>query len=247
MFETFFYQPILNLLIFIYNVVPGHDFGVAIIILTIIIKLALLPLSKKSLNSQKALQELQPKIEEIKKKYKDKKEEMSKAMITLYKNNKVNPISSCLPLIIQMPFLFAVFRVFRNGFENGSMDLIYPFITKPETINYISFFGTDLSKKNVIIAILAGVAQFWQTKMMATKKPAIKSAGSKDENMMAIMNKQMIYFMPLFTIFIGMSFPGGLALYWLTTTVITALQQIFLFKKNKKAEVEVIESKIIKD
>ena len=247
MFETFFYQPILNLLIFIYNVVPGHDFGVAIIILTIIIKLALLPLSKKSLNSQKALQELQPKIEEIKKKYKDKKEEMSKAMMTLYKNNKVNPISSCLPLIIQTPFLFAVFRVFRNGFENGSMDLIYPFITKPETINYISFFGTDLSKKNVIIAILAGVAQFWQTKMMATKKPAIKSAGSKDENMMAIMNKQMIYFMPLFTIFIGMSFPGGLALYWLTTTVITALQQIFLFKKNKKAEVEVIESKIIKD
>ena len=247
MFETFFYQPILNLLIFIYNVVPGHDFGVAIIILTIIIKLALLPLSKKSLNSQKALQELQPKIEEIKKKYKDKKEEMSKAMITLYKNNKVNPISSCLPLIIQMPFLFAVFRVFRNGFENGSMDLIYSFIARPETINYISFFGTDLSKKNVIIAILAGVAQFWQTKMMATKKPAIKSAGSKDENMMAIMNKQMIYFMPLFTIFIGMSFPGGLALYWLTTTVITALQQIFLFKKNKKAEVEVIESKIIKD
>jgi len=247
MFETFFYQPILNLLIFIYNVVPGHDFGVAIIILTIIIKLALLPLSKKSLNSQKALQELQPKIEEIKKKYKDKKEEMSKAMMTLYKNNKVNPLSSCLPLIIQMPFLFAVFRVFRNGFENGSMDLIYPFITKPETINYISFFGTDLSKKNVIIAILAGVAQFWQTKMMTTKKPAIKSAGSKDENMMAIMNKQMIYFMPVFTVFISMSFPGGLALYWLTTTVITALQQIFLFKKNKKAEVEVIESKIIKD
>ncbi len=247
MFETFFYQPILNLLIFIYNVVPGHDFGVAIIILTIIIKLALLPLSKKALNSQKALQELQPKIEEIKKKYKDKKEEMSKAMITLYKNNKVNPLSSCLPLIIQMPFLFAVFRVFRNGFENGSMDLIYSFIKRPEIINYISFFGTDLSEKNVILAILAGVAQFWQTKMMMTRKPAIKSAGSKDENMMAIMNKQMLYFMPIFTVFISMSFSGGLALYWLATTILTALQQIFLFKKDKKAEVEVIESKIIKD
>ena len=206
MFETFFYQLILNLLIFIYNIVPGHDFGVAVIILTIIIKIVLLPLSKKALNSQKALQELQPKIEEIKKKYKDKKEEMSKAMMMLYKNNKVNPLSSCLPLIIQMPFLFAVFRVFRDGFENGSMDLIYPFITRPEAINYISFFGTDLSKKNVIIAVLAGVAQFWQTKMMMSKKPAIKSAGSKDENMMAIMNKQMLYFMPIFTIFISMSF-----------------------------------------
>ena len=164
-------------------------------------------------------------------------------MMGLYKNNKVNPLSSCLPLIIQMPFLFAVFRVFRDGFENGSMDLIYSFVARPEAINYISFFGTDLSQKNVIIAVLAGVAQFWQTKMMMTKKPAIKSAGSKDENMAAIMNKQMLYFMPIFTIFIGMSFPGGLALYWLATTVLTALQQMFLFKQKK---VEVVEE-VIKD
>jgi len=120
MFQTFFYQPILNLLVFLYNIVPGNDLGLAIIALTIIIKLILLPLSKKSLKSQKALQDLQPKVEELKRKYKGKKEELGRAMMGLYKDNKVNPMSSCLPLLIQMPFLYAVFWVFRDGFAGES-------------------------------------------------------------------------------------------------------------------------------
>ena len=147
---TLFYKPVLNLLVFLYNIIPGHDLGIAIILLTVIIKLILLPLSKKSLKSQKAMQELQPKIDEIKRKYKDKKEEMSRAMMSLYKENKVNPFSSCLPLIIQLPFLLAVFRVFRNGFNNSSLALVYSFIHKPEVINSISFGFVDLSAKNNI-------------------------------------------------------------------------------------------------
>ncbi|MEA3449836.1 MAG: YidC/Oxa1 family membrane protein insertase [Patescibacteria group bacterium] len=242
MFETIFYQPILNLLVFLYNTVPGNDLGIAIIILTIIIKLLLFPLSKTAITSQKALQELQPKLEELKVKYKDKREEMSKAMMKLYKENKVNPLSSCLPLLIQLPFLWAVFRVFRNGFENGSLDLVYSFISRPESINYISLGFIDLSVRNIPIALLAGAAQFWQTKMMMAKKPQIKSPGAKDENMMAIMNKQMMYFMPVLTIIIGIQFPGGLALYWLITTILTGVQQYYLFNQEKKG-VEIIESK----
>jgi len=233
MFQTFFYQPILNLLVLIYNLIPGHDLGIAIILLTIIIKLLLFPLSKKSIESQKKLQELQPKINEIKEKYKDKKEEMGKAMMELYKKDKVNPLSSCFPLLIQMPFLFAVFRVFRNGFSASNLILVYGFIHKPEIINMISFGFIDLSKPQIVIAVLAGLAQFWQSKMMITKRPEIKSDGAKDEDMMAIMNKQMVYFMPLMTIFIGMSFPGGLALYWLTNTLISGIQQMYLFKKKE--------------
>jgi len=233
MFQTFFYQPILNLLVFLYNIIPGNDLGVAIILLTIIIKLILLPLSKKSLQSQKALQDLQPKIEEIKNKYKDKKEEMSKAMMQLYKENKVNPLSSCLPLLIQMPFLFAVFRVFRNGLNGESLNLVYSFIYKPDSIHYISFGFLNLSEKNIVLAILAGAAQFWQAKMMSTKKPAIKSDGSKDESMAAIMNKQMLYFMPVLTVMIAAQFPAGLALYWLVTTLLTVVQQLYLMRKPK--------------
>ena len=235
-FQTIFYQPVLNLLVFLYDIVPGNDLGVAIVLLTIIIKLILLPLSRQSIKSQKSLQDLQPKIDEIKKKYADKKEEMGRAMMALYKENKVNPFSSCLPLIIQMPFLFAVFRVFRDGFTNGSLDLVYSFISRPETINTVSLGFIDLSARNIPIAVLAGLAQYWQAKMMMTKKATVHTEGSKDEDMMAMMNKQMIYFMPALTIFIGMSFPGGLALYWLVTTVLTGVQQLYIFKQKQTTD-----------
>lgn len=235
MFQTLFYQPILNLLVFLYNIIPGHDIGIAIILLTITIKLLLLPLSKKSIKSQKSLQDLQPKIEEIKKKYKGQQEEMGRKMMELYKENKVNPFSSCLPLLIQMPFLIAVFQVFKSEFNTETLNLVYSFISRPDAIEQMSFLG-DMGQKNALFAVLAGLAQFWQSKMMMTKRPQPKVEGSKDEDMMAIMNKQMLFVMPIMTIVIGMSFPGGLALYWLTTTLLQVLQQHFLFKKPTKEE-----------
>ncbi len=252
MFQTLFYQPILNLVIWLYNVIPGHDLGIVIIVLTIIIKLVLWPLSKQAIKSQKSLQDLQPKIEEIKKKYKDKKEEMGKAMMGLYKENKVNPLSSCLPLLVQLPFLWAVFQVFREGFEEGALELVYPFISKPEVVNNISFGIFDLSKPNIFLAVLAGAAQFWQVKMMMTKKAPIKTPGAKDENMMAMMNKQMLYFMPALTVFIGLTLPGGLSLYWFITTLLTALQQLIVFKQDGKddknnKDKKIIEGEVVKE
>ncbi len=235
-FQTIFYQPILNLLVFLYNIIPGHDIGLAIIAMTIIIKLALLPLSKQSIKSQKALQDLQPKIDELKKKLANNKEAQAKAMMDLYKQEKVNPFSSCLPLLIQLPFLWAVFRVFRDGLNGASLALVYPFITRPETINHISFGLVDLSKPNVVLAVLAGLAQFWQAKMMTTKRAEIKNGAAKDEDMMAIMNKQMLYIMPVLTVFIGITLPGGLSLYWFTLTMLTALQQLYIFKKKSKEQ-----------
>lgn len=228
-FNTFFYQPIFNLLVFLYNIIPGHDLGVAIILLTIIIKLALLPLSKQSIKSQKAMQELQPKIDEIKVKY-PKKEEQAKAMMELYKNEKINPFSSCLPLLIQLPFLWAVFKVFRAGLSNGSLNMVYSFLHRPEALNPIFFGFLNLSVPNIYLAVLAGAAQFWQAKMLPIKKSEVKGEGTQDESMTVIMNKQMIYFMPLLTFFMCLKFPAGLALYWFVTTVLTAAQQIYIFK-----------------
>jgi len=234
MFQTFFYQPIFNLLIFLYDFIPGHDLGVVIIVLTIIIKLILFPLSKQSIKSQKALQDLQPKIDELKKKYADNKEEMGRAMMELYKQNKVNPFSSCLPLLIQLPFLYAVFMVFRAGLKNGSLSMVYSFIPKPESINPIAFGFVNLSAPNIVLAVAAGLAQFWQAKMMMTRKAELDVKESQDENMMAMMNKQMLYFMPALTVFIGMTLPGGLSLYWFITTALTALQQLYIFKHQEK-------------
>jgi len=162
----------------------------------------------------------------------------------LYKDNKVNPMSSCLPLLIQMPFLYAVFWVFRDGFAGESLDLVYSFISRPEAIDTVSLGFIDLANKQPVIAILAGAAQYWQTKMLMAKRPEVKNKGAKDENMAAIMNKQMIYFMPAITVFIGMSFPGGLALYWLVTTVLTGVQQLYVFKDKEKKD-EIIEAEVI--
>jgi YidC/Oxa1 family membrane protein insertase len=230
LFKTVFYEPIFNLLIFLYNIVPGSDLAIAIILLTIIIKLILYPLSRKSIESQKSLQELQPKIEEIKKQYGDDREKMGKEMMQLYKDHKVNPLSSCLPLLLQLPFLIAVFHVFRNGFEEKALEMVYPFISTPEVVNSV----IELSSPNWYLALLAGGAQYFQTKMMMSDKPQIQSSGSKDESMAAIINKQMMYFMPLITVFIGLTLPGGVALYLLVVTLLTILQQKLVFGNKKK-------------
>jgi len=231
LFNQLLYAPLFNLLVFFYNIIPGNDIGIAIILLTIAIKLILLPLSIKSTKSQKALQDLQPKMEEIKKQYKDKKEEQAKALMELYKSEKVNPLSSCFPLIIQLPFLIAVFQILRTGFKEESLEMVYPFISRPEVLNSMSF-GVNLADPNVVLAFLAGAAQYWQTKMLMHKKQPVKASGAKSENMTAIMNKQMMYMMPVLTIFIGVSLPGGLTLYWLATTLLMVAQQKLMFKKT---------------
>lgn len=236
LFNTIFYQPLFNLLVWFYNIIPGHDVGVAIVLLTILIKLILYPFSLQAIRAQKSLAELQPKIEELKVKYKDKKEEMSKAMMDLYREHKVNPLSSCLPILIQLPFLIAVYQVFIHGLSSQGLENLYSFVANPGHINAVSFGILDLSKPNIILAILAGAAQFWQAKMMPRQKPPQKVPGSKDEGMAAMMNKQMLYFMPAITVFIGATLPGGLTFYWFLTTLLTALQQHFYLKKDKKAD-----------
>jgi YidC/Oxa1 family membrane protein insertase len=235
MFTTIFYQPILNLLVWIYNFLPGHDIGLAVIILTIIIKAVFWPLSGKAVKSQRAMQLLQPKIDALKQKYPkpEDREAMTKEMMALYKEEKINPFSSCLPLLIQLPFLWAIFRVFRDELLGKASGLIYPFIFNPGPLNVMAFGFLDFSKSNVVLAVLAGAAQFFQAKMMPMQKPAVKGDGAKDESMAVMMNKQMLYIFPVLTVMICLSLPSGLAFYWLITTLLTILQQVLVFKKQK--------------
>lgn len=245
------YRPILNLLIYIYNIIPGNDMGIAIILLTVFIKLALYPLSYKSIKAQREMQEIQPLMEEIKKKYKDQKDKMAKELMALYKKHKVNPMGSCLPLLIQFPFLIAVYRVFLHISDPETLDLLYPFVHNPGSIN-TTFLGLiNLAEPYIMLAILVGAVQFWQTKMMIhTKQP--KVAGAQDESVMANMNKQMMYFMPVMTVVIGFKLPSGLILYWLITTILTIAQQYIFFKKHHQpitagGEEQVIEGEKIEE
>jgi len=235
LFTILFYQPVLNLLVWFYNILPGHDMGIVIIALTILVKLILWPLSQKSLKSQQAINRLQPKIKEIQDKYKDDKEKQGQALMNLYRQEKINPASSCLPLLIQLPLLWAVFMVFRDGLSNQSLSLVYPFISRPELLK-TTFFGIiDLAKSSKILAVVTGLTQFLQTKISARYTMPTKGSKSQTENFAVMMNKQMMFMMPLMTVVICWTLPSGLAMYWLLSSAITIFQQLYWFKKSSKS------------
>lgn len=228
------YQPIFNLFFVIYNLIPGHDAGIVIILITLLVRFVLYPFYKKQVQAQKSMQDLQPKIQEAREKYKDDKEAQAKALMDVYKENKVNPFSSCLPVLIQLPLFLAVYQVLRDGLTKPeSLDLLYGFVTRPEMVNP-NFLGLiNLAQPNIVMAVLAGLAQFWQAKMLMATKPVVKSQGSKDEDTMAMMNKQMTYIMPIVIVIIGIKLPSGLALYWLISTLFMVGQQYIAFRKTK--------------
>jgi len=240
LYNSVLYEPLFNILIFFYNIVPIKDIGFAIILITILVRVLLYPLSKSSIESQKKLQELKPQIDELKAKHKEDKEAFGRATMELYKREKINPASSCLPLLIQLPILIAVYQVFRLGLSNGSFDVLYSFVSHPGTINNMFLGFVNLAEPNTILALLAGASQYIQSKMIMNIKGGKENKEVKGNNIADAMGKQMLYVMPLFTIFIGMSLPSGLVLYWLVSIVLTVLQQHLIFSKKKEAEIEVV-------
>jgi YidC/Oxa1 family membrane protein insertase len=223
-FNEVLYRPILNLLIFLYNIIPGQDFGIAIILLTILIKVVFLPLSLKTLRSQKQMQDIQPKIKELQEKHKDDKQAQGQAVMQLYKENNVNPLSGCLPLLVQIPILLAFYRVLMNGFKPETLDLLYSFVARPETMNTITLNFLDLSLKNPALALITGGLQFIQM-----RKTSRKTAGAGNDQA-AMMTKQMMYFFPIMIVVIAWNLPAGLVLYWTTNTIFSIFEQTLVFK-----------------
>jgi YidC/Oxa1 family membrane protein insertase len=224
-FNIFIYQPLFNALILLYQYLPGRDFGLAILALTFLIRLILYPLSLQAIRSQKALADLQPKIKEIQQKFKDDRQAQGRAMMELYRKEKINPFSGCLPLILQLPILIALWRIFFKV-EALNFKHLYPFIPHPGEINPWFLGKIDLSLPHPFLAILAGIFQFWQGKMLAPQKTTFKKSDFSQ-----LLQKQMLYFFPIFTILILLKFPSALALYWLSTTIFSILQQYLVLKK----------------
>ena len=239
-FENVLYQHLFNGLIYLYQVIPGKDLGIAIIVLTLLIKTLLYPLEAKAIKSQRALSESQPKIKEIQEKYKNDKEKQTKEILEFYKREKINPFSGCLPLLIQLPILIALFRLFYSGLNSDQFQLLYSFVPYPGEISTYFLGVINLANPVWFLAILAGVLQFFQTKAMLartsqTKKKAKKTGGKKGEsmgdNITEIMQKQMQFFLPIFTVMILFRLPGALGLYWATMSCFTITQQYIIKRK----------------
>lgn len=242
LFHTILYQPIFNAFIGLYNIIPGHDVGVVIFVITVVIRLVLYPLTNSSIKAQKSMQELQPKMDALKKQFGKDQQGLAAETMKLYREHKVNPFTSCLPMLIQLPILIALYLVLRDGLAGQNLaENLYSFVHNPGTVSQMTLGIFNLAKASIVLAALAGGAQFLQAKTMV-RKPAPKAAGEggKDENMMAMMNKQMLYLMPAMTFLIGMRLPAGLTLYWFLSTILMVGQQYFIFRKQPVAETAVV-------
>lgn len=226
-------QPLFNILVFFYNTISFGDFGVAIVLLTILIRLFLWPFSQKAIKAQKNLQDLQPKIKEVQQKYKDNKEEQAQALLGLYKENKVNPMGGCLPILIQLPILFALYRVFLNGLKPEYLENLYSFVSNPGMINPLFLGFIDLSQRSILLALIAGALQFFQSKMILPKVSLEGAPKRSDEMITQMISKQTMYFLPIMTVIISWRLPAGLPLYWALTTLFTIAQQFVIIKPKQ--------------
>ena len=224
-FYIIFYQPLFNLLILLTNYLPGHSFGLAIIVLTLIIRVILYPFQEKAIKSQIALQKIQPKIKEVQEKHKHDKEKQAKALMEIYKKEKFNPFSGFLLLLVQFPVLIALYRLFLKGLNPENFTYLYSFVQKPETINTI-FLNIDLTKPSILLAVLVGISQYLQTKWMSVR------SSSKDKQQKR--QQSMNYFLSAFIVMILLRVPSAVALYLLVSGLFAILQQEIVKRRIKK-------------
>lgn len=240
-----FYIPFYNVLIFFAWLANG-SVGWSIVLLTVLIRLVLLPSSIKAAKSATKMQTLQPKMNEIKEKYKGDQKKQNEEMMRLYKEEGASPFGACLPLLIQLPILLILYRVFTVGLDTSRYGLLYSFTPRPETLEPI-FLGINLAKPELwILPILAGVLQLILS-LMSMPKP-VKNKGGKVDPMQS-MTRQMTYLFPIMTVFIGRSIPAALTLYWVITTLFGIGQQWYVNRniKSQKSKVKSEEKETIKE
>ncbi|MEK7569433.1 MAG: YidC/Oxa1 family membrane protein insertase [Patescibacteria group bacterium] len=224
------YHPLLNILALLVFIIPGNNVGAAIVLLTILVKIILFPLSRRSIEGQAKMNKLAPELRKIKESGKGK-DEQARLTLELYKKNKANPFSGCLLLIIQIPIIFALYWVFYKGI-NFDPALLYSFVPSPG-VPHMLFLGINLAARSLALAVLAGASQYLQAHFMPRPAATLEETGSLSDSFAKSMRFQMKYFFPVMVAFIAYSISGAVALYWITSNIISTLQQIYL---NKKAE-----------
>jgi YidC/Oxa1 family membrane protein insertase len=205
-----------SLLNMIYNFsasVGFPNYGVAIILLTILIKTLIYPLTYKQMASMRKTIELQPKIKAIQEKHKDDKEKSNAAVMELYKEHKVNPMGGCLPIVVQLPILYALYSTLKNFPYEGSATSAHWFLG----YDLIRTYGF-ISPYHLLLPILAALTLYLQTK--------ITNPNTSDPT-----QKTMLYIMPVFSAYISATVPAGLALYWVTTNIVSILQQLYINRR----------------
>lgn len=224
-FQSIFFDPLFNALVLLTVWIPGHSLGWAIIVLTLIIRALLIPSAAQSIRHQHKLQQLQPELRKVQEEHKENREKQAAEILALYKRYDIHPVGSCIPMLIQLPVLISLFYVFRSGIDSSHFASLYSFVPEPAAVQTF-FLGIDLATKSVVLAVLAGVLQFIQTRMLVKSTYRHKP----EPGVQAMIQNQMLYFMPVLTVVIALGLPAALALYWVITTLFSIVQQYFLFR-----------------
>lgn len=232
LWDTLLYKPLVNILAFLVSVIPGGDVGLAVVILTILVKVLLFPLSQASIESQAKINKLSPEIAKIKKSGKTK-EEQAKMTFDLYKQNKTNPFSGCLLVLIQIPIIFALYYAFLKGM-NFDPARLYSFVTPPNNINMLFLGILDIGGKSLVLALCAGITQYFQASLMPKPQIDTTEVGTFQDSFTKSMQMQMKYVFPFLIAFIAYSVSGAVALYWVVNNLFSIAQQLYSNNKNKK-------------
>ncbi len=238
LWNTLIYKPIYNVLFILLTFIPGHNVGVAVILLTIIVRIAIYPLTLKSIKAQRAMKAIEPKMKEIKEKHKDDKQAQAVATMELYKKENISPMSGCLPLLIQIPIISALFFVLK---DIGTIDAasLYGFVHH-DFIPNMNFLGFNLGAKSIVLAVFVGITQYFSTRISLGKPvKEVKKEGEQvsfQEDFQKSMQLNMRYMLPVVLALTASSLPGAVALYWVTSNIFSIGQEIWVVKTGKKVK-----------
>lgn len=233
-FNAVFYRPLYNLLIGLSAIAPGADLGIAIVLLTVIVRFALFPISHKAIRTQKKLKELEPEIERIKQKHKDNAEEQGRAMLELYRAHGVNPFSGIGLIFLQMPIFFSLFWIAQDGLASVST-IAYSFIPVPSVINEMFLGLIDITANSPVLAVVAGVSFFFQAQL------SVPPAGPRPEGEVSFgaefargMSFQARYFIPIIITLVGFQFSAAILLYFITSNLFSIGHELWVRRKAQE-------------
>jgi YidC/Oxa1 family membrane protein insertase len=232
LYTILIYNPLYNGLVLLINAVkfaPWIDAGIVVVIFTIIVRLILFPISKKAVRTQAMMKLVEPELAAIKEKYKTDKQAQALHTMNFYKEKKINPFSSIILLLIQLPIIIALYRIFYStGFSTVHTELLYSWVSVPPAISTMFLGLVDVTHKSIILAVLAAVSQFFQISL-STPKIQKKTAGSSFQDDFARnMQVQMKYILPFFILFVSYQVAGALAIYWTTSNLFMIGQELYI-------------------
>lgn len=240
LFNDLFFIPLYNALIFFVDIIPGGDVGFAVIILTLIVKFLLFPLSKSAVRTSIKSREIQGELEELKEKYKDKREELGRAMLELYKKHEINPFSGIALIFIQLPVILALYWViYKGGLPAINTDILYSFIPAPQSVD-MTFLGVFhiAESKSLVLALLAAVTQHIQARLSFPKQDKQEKPVSDKPNFQADLMKgmqiQIKWVLPIMVFGISYGLIAVVALYWTISNLFAIGQEIYIRETIRK-------------